>query len=358
MKYIGNKNRLLNFIDSVIQKEKVPKKGTFIDIFTGTTNVAQFYKKKGYKIISNDFMTYSYAFQKTYIENNSYPDFNKLLKELGIKPVKKLLATKDGSLEAVIDYLNGLDGSEGYFFENYAPGGKHGRRFFSDENAKRVDSIRDTIDVWHKKKLLQDSEYYILLSSLIDATDFVANMSGTYGAYLKIWRSMALKKLTLKVPNLIESKLNHKVYQEDSNLLIRKIKGDILYIDPPYNSRQYAPNFHVLESLAVWDKASLRGKTGLRPYDHQKSRYSQKNNCEEALADLIENSDVNYILMSYNNEGIIPEDFIKKVLRSRGAVKVYKYDYKRFRTERDHEKRKYKVPDDKVTEYIYFVKVK
>ena len=86
MKYIGNKQRLLDFIDNVIQWERLPQKGTFIDIFTGTTNVAKHYKKKGYKIISNDFMTYSYVFQKAYIENNKFPKFDNLLQSISSPP--------------------------------------------------------------------------------------------------------------------------------------------------------------------------------------------------------------------------------------------------------------------------------
>ena len=167
---------------------------------------------------------------------------------------------------------------------------------------------------------------------------------------------MALKPFKMLVPHLIESKLDHEIYKQDSNKLIRNIKGDILYIDPPYNNRQYAPNFHILETLACWDNPKVNGKTGLRPYDSQKSLYSQKSTCQKVFSDLIENANVKYILMSYNNEGIIPGQFIRETLGKHGKVKIYRQNYRRFRTERDHERRRYKVPDDKVTEIIYFVK--
>jgi len=356
MKYIGNKFRLLDFIDSVVAKEGLPAKGTFIDIFTGTTNVAQHYKKKGYHLIANDFMTYSFVFQNAYIKNNQYPTYKKVIEAENIPPVSKMLKSKDDSLDTVINYLNNLPGKEGFIFEHYAPAGRYKRQFFSNVNAKKIDAARDKIEEWKKEGLLNENEYYILVASLIDAADFVANMSGTYGAYLKIWRSMALKPFTMLVPQLIESKLDHEIYKKDSNELIRNIKGDILYIDPPYNGRQYAPNFHVLETLACWDNPKVKGKTGLRPYDSQKSLYSQKSKCKQVFADLIENADVKYILMSYNNEGIIPNEFILETLEKRGKVKVYRREYRRFRTERDHEKRKYKVPDDRVTELVYCVK--
>ncbi len=357
MKYIGNKFRLLDFIDSVLLKERLPVKGTFIDIFTGTTNVARHYKKKGYRLITNDFMTYSYVFQNAYIKNNNYPSFEKVIKAEKILPIVKMLKSNDDPLCAVIQHLNNQHGKEGFIFKHYAPAGKYKRQFFSDENAKKIDAVRNIIEKWKMEDLINESEYYVLLSSLIDAADFVANMAGTYGSYLKIWRSMALKPFTMLVPHLIESKLDHEVYEQDSNDLIRKIKGDIIYIDPPYNARQYAPNFHILETLACWDNPKVTGKTGLRPYDSQKSLYSQKSNCQKAFFDLIENADAKYILMSYNNEGIIPDEYIRETLSKKGKVKIYKQDYKRFRTERDHEKRHYKVPDDKVTESIYFVKI-
>ncbi len=358
MKYIGNKQRLLDFIDDVVKKEKLPKKGTFFDIFTGTTNVAQHYKKKGYKIITNDFMTYSYVFQSVYIKTNKYPGFRKLLSSKYFKDINNSFNDKKEPLKIVIGYLNKLSGKKGFMFKHYAPGGEYKRQYFSNKNAIKIDVTRNQIDKWNKEGLLSDTEFNILLASLIDAADFVANISGTYGAYLKIWRSMALKPFTMRAPELIEGNVDHKIYKDDSNKIINKLKTDILYIDPPYNSRQYAPNFHILETLACWDNPVVNGKTGLRPYDNQKSAYSQKERCKDAFLDLINKAKANYMLISYNNEGIIPQDFILDTLNKKGKVKIYKKDYRRFRTERDHENRHYKVTDDRVKELIYFVRTK
>ncbi|MDP2940424.1 MAG: DNA adenine methylase [Candidatus Omnitrophota bacterium] len=358
MKYIGNKQRLLDFIDSVIESENLPQQGIFIDIFTGTTNVAQHYKKKGYRIISNDFMTYSYIFQQAYIKNNQFPKFNSLLQSKYFKISPVLLDDKYEPLRIVVDYLNKLPGKKGFIYRHYAPAGEYKRQFFSNENAIRIDATREQLHKWKEEGLFNESEFYILLASLIDAADFVANISGTYGAYLKIWRSMALKPFTMLVPNLIESNLEHQVYKDDSNKIIDNLAGDILYIDPPYNSRQYAANFHILETLACWDEPKVYGKTGLRPYEEKKSVYSQKSKCKEFFAELIAKARTSYILMSYNNEGIIPHDFIIKTLSKRGDVRVYARDYRRFRTERDHENRHYKVHDDRVQENIYVVRIK
>jgi adenine-specific DNA-methyltransferase len=233
----------------------------------------------------------------------------------------------------------------------------HKRKYFSDINAQMIDAIRDKIEKWRSDDLLSDDEYFILLYSLIDAADFVANISGTYGAYLKIWRPTALKKIQLKIPEITANTLKNEVFQEDSNSLVRKISGDILYLDPPYNERQYAPNFHVLETLAVWDKQKLVGKTGQRDYSKKKSAYSQKYKSIIAFEDLIQNANVRYIVLSYNNEGIIPRSEILRILNSKGLVSEYTTDYRRFRTERDHEKRQYKKCEDRVVEHLYIVKV-
>lgn len=219
----------------------------------------------------------------------------------------------------------------------------------------KIDAIRDQIEDWKKQNLLNDNEYYVLVNSLVDAADFVANISGTYGAYLKIWRSMALKDIKLLPPKITDNNLNNKVYQEDANELVKKIKADIVYLDPPYNQRQYAPNFHMLETLSVWDKQELVGKTGQRDYSAKKSAYSQKTRAVAAFEDLVNNINASYIILSYNNEGIIPREDILRILNIVGSVEEYTTDYRRFRTERDHEKRQYKPVDDRVLEHLFVV---
>lgn len=343
MKYIGNKTKLLNFIESSMRKSNIPFGGTFTDLFGGTGAVGRHFKEKGFKVISNDIMSYSYIEQYVSVYLNKTPSFDKL----GL-----------GSIDSVILFLNGIQPKKGYVFENYAPSGSCGRQYFSDVNAMKIDAVRDQIEDWYEQKLLSTEEYYVLVSSLINAADFVANICGTYGAYLKIWRSMALKPLTLKVPEISKGTLKNEIYNEDANILINRIESSVLYIDPPYNERQYAPNFHVLESLAVWDKQKLTGKTGQREYSDKKSKYCMKKDAIIAFRELIQSAKANFIVVSYNNEGIIPREIILNTLKEKGDVKEYTSDYRRFRTERDNERRKYKQCDDKVIEHLYIVNVK
>jgi adenine-specific DNA-methyltransferase len=260
----------------------------------------------------------------------------------------------DGITSVIAEFKN-LIPIKGYVYENFAPDGKYARQYFSNSNAMKIDAIRDQIERWKEKNLISDEEYNYLVYCLIDAADFVANISGTYGAYLKIWRSMALKEIQIVPPKIFNNNQTNLIYQEDANILIRKLKGTIVYLDPPYNQRQYASNFHLLESLAVWDKQVLYGKTGQRDYSQKKSAYSQKTNALEAFTDLIHSINSDYVILSYNNEGIISLNDILRILKKVGDVKEYKMDYRRFRTERDHEKRQYKKVDDKVVEHLFIV---
>jgi len=350
MKYIGNKTNLLGFIEGSLRLAGVTLEGSFTDLFSGTTSVAEHFKKIGLSVTANDFMTYSYVFQKAFIESNEIPSFEIVLDRLRILPGQH-------PEEQVIDHLNNLSPIEGYFFNNYGSGGSENRMYFTKENACRIDAIREEIENWKTDEIISQKEFYYLLAILIDAADHVANMSGTYGAFLKIWRSVALKRISLKIRPVYNNLKVNYVHQGTAEDLISKISGDILYLDPPYNSRQYAPNFHVLESLAVWDKQVLAGKTGLRNYDNQKSDFSSKVRAASALECVISAADFKYVALSYNNEGIIPHDKILEILAGKGELQIFTREYRRFRTESNHAKRQYKDVDDKTSEYLFVVKV-
>jgi adenine-specific DNA-methyltransferase len=348
MKYIGNKNRLLGFIENSLVEAKVPLMGTFTDIFAGTANVGYHFKERGMKIISNDIMTYSYHLQRAMIEINEVPKFAKLKKNLKL--------SSSAEVEELLNLISQMQPRKGYFFENFSPSGIAKRQFFTDENGQIIDSIRDELEAWRGAGVLDEFEFSYLVASLINAADHVANMSGTYGAFLKIWRSVALKRLVLQPIRIVNNGHKNIVMQGNAQEIIKSICGDVLYLDPPYNARQYASNFHVMESLAVWDKQELRGFVGLRDYENQKSAFSSKREATNAFRNLIMDASFDYIVLSYNNEGIIKREDIIEILEDRGSVSEYVTDYRRFRTERDHEKRHYKKVDDKVSEHLWIVK--
>ncbi|MFH0930465.1 MAG: DNA adenine methylase, partial [Candidatus Zixiibacteriota bacterium] len=287
MRFIGSKENLIFFIESVIQDMEAKGK-IFLDIFSGTTKVAQYFKKKGYSIISNDNLYFSYILQKTYIENNTLPRFLHLTQWLKQKRIYDYLKTE---VENIIIFLNNIKGTKDYVFENYAPSGKYRRMYFSDDNAQKIDGILQTISWWKQSNLISEIEEMILKTSIVEAIPSFSNISGTYGAYLKTWDKRALKPLILEVPQFILSTNQHYCFLKDANELVRDIETDILYLDPPYNMRQYISNYHVLETIAKNDKIELKGKTGLRKDDYlYKSMFSEKINCVKALEDLIMNS--------------------------------------------------------------------
>ncbi len=141
-----------------------------------------------------------------------------------------------------------------------------------------------------------------------------------------------------------------KVYNEDINQVIKKIDGDVLYLDPPYNARQYCSNYHVLETIARNDKPELKGKTGLREAGEQKSKYCSKKTLENEFEDLISNAQFKYIFLSYNNEGLMSVDKIKEIMSKYGEYRCYTKSYKRFKADKEENRN---IAADKTTEFLH-----
>lgn len=349
MNYIGSKLSILNFIKNSIKEtlilsndKREAEEMTFADLFAGTGIVGATFKEEGFRIISNDMQYYSYVLNKHLIENNNELAFGNLfslipdLQNINIEKRKFL----------VLSYLDKLEGKEGFIYKNYSYGGtkdlESPRIYFSDENAKQGDAIREAIEEWYEQELIEENEFYFLLASLIDSIDKVANTASVYGAFLKKLKKSAQKKLQMKeYQSIIFNKHNNKVFNEDVNTLIKTIKGDILYLDPPYNHRQYSANYHILETIAKYDSPKIKGKTGLREYEDQKSLYCSKVNAIRAFEELIENANFQYIFLSYNDEGIIPMDEIERIFSKKGKYKKFELNYKRFQADKD-ENRKHK----------------
>ena len=249
MNYIGSKFSILSYIDEVAEDFTEPKKNiTFCDIFAGTGVVSKYFKEKGYNIISNDIQYFSYATLKGLIENSDELKFEKLQK----KHIDPFIC------------LNGLNGKKGFIYKNYCLGGtkrnEFKRQYFSDENAKKIDAMRIKIEKWKKKNLITEGEYFYLIACLIEAADKVANTASVYEAFLKDLKKSAQKTIVIEPLELIFKNKKYEIYNKDSKELIKEIKGDILYLDPPYNSRKYDTNYHILETIALYDNPKIKGK--------------------------------------------------------------------------------------------------
>ena len=356
MRYIGCKNNLLSAIEEVVRTHCVGE-GVFCDLFAGTHSVAAHFKRLGFQIISNDLLYLAYVFGRALIQNSHAPAFNKLAKLPAAHP-SNLFDGRDVYLKA-LNNLNRLEGtSDGFIYNTYCPGGDnvYNRQYLSDSNGQKVDAVRQQIEAWREDGLITEDEYFTLLLSLLEAVSKVTNISGTYGAYLKSWDARTYKDLTLEPFTPIASDKEHIVYQEDANRLVERIDCDILYIDPPYNSRQYITNYHLLETVARYDNPFVYGKTGMRPYSEvEKSAYCSKGACLPAFAALIARARSQHIIVSYNSEGIMSVAEIIEVLGQKGETpKLIPIDYRRFKSNSNgaHKNKQ------GVQEYLFYVQSK
>jgi adenine-specific DNA-methyltransferase len=352
MNYIGSKLSLLEFLEESINKVVSKKCRVFCDLFAGTGAVGSYFKKKGYSIISNDIQYYSFVLNKQYIENHKILEFRELENKF---PQLKKIKIEDRKV-FVCDYLSNIKGIKGFVFKNYCLGGTNNKRvqrqYFSDGNGMKCDAIRTKIEEWKREELINSEEYFFLLTSLIETIDKYANTASVYGAFLKNLKETAQKLFVLKPAELIINKREHKVFNEDINILIEKIEGDIMYLDPPYNHRQYATNYHLLETIAKYDYPKIHGKTGLREYETQKSLYCSRSNVKAIFKDLILKAKSKYIFLSYNNEGLMNLDDIKEIMSLRGRYNYFTKEYSRFKADRD-KNRSFKA--NKTTEYLHYV---
>lgn len=310
MNYIGSKYKLSKFIKSEIEKVVgIMKDKVFCDLFAGTGAIARSFKTESKKIIANDIEYYSYVLNQNYIGNHEEIEWREL-----------------------VDELNNLEGLEGFIYEHYCLGGKYQRQYFSDENGRKIDAIRQKIEKWKKAKKINPNQYFFLLTSLLENADAVANTASVYGAYLKHLKKSAQKNLILKPALFDLNEAEHKVYNEDANSLIKEIEGDVLYLDPPYNARQYGANYHLLNTIARYDDFVPNGKTGLRNYE--RSKYCQKNEVANVFENLIKNAKFKYVFLSYNNEGLMSDKDVKKILQKYGEYGMTTTEYQRFKADK------------------------
>lgn len=339
MNYIGSKYSLIDFLEESIDKtlkfcneSRKPSEMVFADLFAGTGVVSGSFKKQGYSIIANDIQYYSYVITKHMIENNG---------NLDVECCNQLIAE-----------LNALDGVEGFIYQNYTYEGTEGQEFrrmyFSAFNAKKCDAIRIAIEDWLEQGKINENEYFFLLGSLINSIDKYANTASVYGAYLKKLKKSALKEMELTALPIMQGSVSCKVYNEDISELIKNVAGDILYLDPPYNARQYCSNYHLLETIARYDYPEIKGKTGLRNYADQKSVFCIRDKVAKAFEELIKNAKFKYIFLSYNNEGLMSFDTIEKIMKKYGKYKVYMQQYRRFKADNARDAK-----SDSTIEYLH-----
>lgn len=337
MRFIGGKTLIIPYIIELIKEKTIDVK-SMSDVFAGSGVVSREFKSLGYDVISNDLMYFSYVLLRGTIGINSKLKFQNLNISNPIEYLNNL------NLESINHNLKTC-----FIYQNYSP--KGGRLYFTEENALKVDLVRAQIENWYKDSLINEDEYFYLLTCLIEAVPFISNITGVYGAYLKHWDKRALNNLELKNVDLSINNSVGQAFNEDSNRLIENIKTDLAYFDPPYNQRQYLPNYHVLETIAKYDNPNIKGVTGLRDYSEQKSDYCRKYSALNAFEDLIKKTNSRYIVISYNTEGLLPHNEIISILEKYGKQSTVDYkfiDYKRYKNAQTNKNKNLK-------EILYFV---
>lgn len=309
-RYIGNKAKLANWIMNTIIKEIDNNVKSFLDIFAGTASIAKTSAMYFPRIIINDILSSNHVIYKAFFDSSPC-DFKKI---------------SDFLLR--YNAINPNDLRENYFSEHF------GNKFFDNQNAKLIGYIREDIEASHKD--LTEKEYALLLTILIYNIDKLANTVGHFDAYIK--KEIKYKKLFLH--NIAQYPIkNIEIYKENANILARKIKADVAYIDPPYNSRQYNRFYHIYENLVEWQKPQLFG-VALKPKSENNSLYCTTK-ARMAFQDLVENLDTKYLVVSYNNtynskssssENKIQLKEIEDILCKKGKTKIFECSHKFFNT--------------------------
>lgn len=310
-RYIGCKSKLLDNIWDVAKTYDFGSKPIMADIFAGTGVVGGLFANKGYKVIFNDTLYSNYVAYNAFFGT-------------GVIDNKKI--------EKLIFDFNAINSNlleENYFSQTY------GNKYFSKNDAKKIGYIRDKIE--ELKKSLSEREYFYLITSLMYTADRIANTVGHFESFLK--HTPKEHGVILKPLIINNNSFENEIYKEDANNLVKHIRCDIAYIDPPYNARQYVNFYHVLENLAAWQHPTeFEGNSMKFKRNHLKSDYCRKK-APELFEDLIRNLKAKLIIVSYNNTykagsissiNTITEDQLMKTLTAKGKVKKINIDYNPF----------------------------
>ncbi|MGE4619961.1 MAG: DNA adenine methylase [Planctomycetota bacterium] len=332
MRWLGNKIQLLDEILLAAERAGFSG-GTVCDLFGGSGTVGRFFRSRGYEVISTDLMHCSLAFQKVYLECPGPPSFAGLknlwegLEPLGADRIHNAEPEDPAAWEPFLRLIRFLEEElpvrDGILYRQFSPEGAAARGYLMPDNARRLDAMIEAIRGWRKEQLIEEAEMWVLITSIIDAADRVANISGTYGAYLKTWQKNARNPLRLRTPALVQGPLG-QAHRLDAQELIETMECDLLYLDPPYNQRQYAANYHLPEVISLLPledhddeiEPQLYGKTGLLPWKDVASPLCSRRGteCRDAMASIISRANAQGIVLSYSEEGILTRDEIEQML--------------------------------------------
>lgn len=336
--YIGNKRKLLGLIGQALLHTDTLPGNTFLDLFAGSGVVSRFAKSLGYRVIANDFEPYTKAINSCYIACNRAPGF-----------------TSIGGYQAAIDYLNNLPPHIDWVTAHLCPRDDVAydtsvdRMFYMRKNGVRIDAIRHQIEQWKADGTIDASEEAALLAPLLYQACYASNTSGVFKGFHNGWGGQtktALYRiagdLSLSPAVFLDNGLDNLVTCCDAQIIANELQLeeiDIAYLDPPYNQHPYGSNYHVLNSIALWDKPALsktimRGSKAAIRKDwriKRRSAYNYKSKAEGAYRKLIQSLGARFIITSYSTDGIMSLEEILKMSVERGRVHLEMREYKRYR---------------------------
>lgn len=321
-RYIGNKTRLIPEILERVQQIVQPG-AVIADPMCGTASVSAALRQGGYSVVASDLMTFAVHHARVRLLLDRSPSF----RGLGGRHYAD-----------VLDELQHLGPVDGLFVREYSPAGDPAvgcapRRYFTQENAALIDAIQIRLREWQRAELLTDRENSLLRHDLIMAANDVANIAGTYGHFRSSWSQSALRPLTLRRTGFDRGlSVKHQVLQGRAEDLAPSISADLCYLDPPYMKRQYAANYHLIETLARGDEPEAIGVSGLRDWWDQYSDFCSKRRVADAFGAILGKMDCPYFLISYSEDGLLTSDQLTGILEEFGRVHVEEIPNQRFKS--------------------------
>lgn len=303
VRYIGSKARVA---EEISRLAGVPRGGRFIDAFSGTGAVAAAAADRGWPVNVNDSLPSAVSMSVGAIVGSADVSFRAF-----------------GGYEEAVSRLNAVSPEPGFIHSEYSPASAShagvARQYFTEANAAKLDAMRRRLGEWSIYGELSTAEEHLLLADLMQAANAVANISGTYGCFLRTWTPSALKSVEVAPRRLPRRSTDYRATVGDV-FEVTSTEADTVYYDPPYTKRQYSAYYHLLETLHAGDAPSVTGVTGLRPWHSKASDFCYKKRALGALTKLVLNTRAERILLSYSNEGHVNQAQLVSALREAGQV--------------------------------------
>ncbi len=348
IEYLGNKQQLLTFLVPriVAASREAGLEGAVADLFCGMGSVSGAFGEQGWRVHANDQLLLGATMAEAALFGAADSPFAGIAEELADAPPLGPKPTGN-AYERALAVLQGLEPERGFVWRHFSPASARfeevERRYFSEDNAGRIDAIRGRIRAWQPR--LRPGEHALLLRSLVEATNAVSNIAGTYGCYLKRFKARALQQLELlpaptragATGSTTDVAGDHRVTCADAHAIAPEVQAPVAYLDPPYTKRQYAAYYHVLETLVRDDRPPLEGSTGLRPWRAHASDWCYRRKAPRALETLLDRLPCPQVWLSYNEDGQIPHERVMAILEAQGRVQLHQVRYPRYKSSRrDH----------------------